>query len=125
MVLQEAAGLLLCNMAELPFYRPAIRQAEPVGAVIALIKAGCLEVRQQSVSLRCNKSQGLDTMGLPYLIHQLVGELVAVHQPSFVVSGCIVLGIYAGSPLCFFSAAITPKAGFVGARMSVACVCAG
>ena len=35
---------LLCSMAEFPFYRPAIRKAEPAGALTKALEAGCSQV---------------------------------------------------------------------------------
>ena len=35
---------LLCSMARFPFYRPAIRKAEPAGALTSMLEAGCSPV---------------------------------------------------------------------------------
>ena len=35
---------LLCSMAAFPFYRPAIRKAEPAGALTSMLQAGCSPV---------------------------------------------------------------------------------
>lgn len=41
---QEEAVALLCSMAEFPFYRPAIRKADPAGALTSMLQAGCSPV---------------------------------------------------------------------------------
>ena len=42
--MQEEAVALLCSMAAFPFYRPAIRKAEPAGALTSMLEAGCSPV---------------------------------------------------------------------------------
>ena len=44
MMLQEAAVDLLCSMADLPFYRPAIRHSAFAAVAAGMITAGCFEV---------------------------------------------------------------------------------
>ena len=41
---QEEAVALLCSMAAFPFYRPAIRNAAPAGALTSMLEAGCSPV---------------------------------------------------------------------------------
>ena len=43
--MQEEAVSLLCSMAEFPFYRPAIRKANPAGDLAHMLEAGCHPVR--------------------------------------------------------------------------------
>lgn len=45
---QEEAVALLCGMADFPFYRPAIRKAEPAAAVAVMLQAGSSQVGPSS-----------------------------------------------------------------------------
>ena len=76
----QAVGVnLLLNMADLPFYRPAIRHSAVATAVTDMVVAGCLEVRSYTAVMQSYVEQ----------LYQFVRLLYPVVQAM----SCLLLGI--------------------------------